>query len=93
LEDGTVKFYSSESHTEITDITLLEKLRTAFPWKRNSPASYDRVTLGIVDTYSKSFNENGETVFNKIILNGRYSSIDYLTKVMSVKANDYAPNQ
>lgn len=94
LEDGTVKFYSSENHTEITDTTLLDTLRTTFPWKRSSPASYDRVTLGIVDTYSKSLNENtGETEFNKVKLNGRYSSTDYLTKVMSVKANDYTPNQ
>lgn len=93
LEDGTVKFYS-ESYIEITDTDLLQKLRDTFPWKINSPASYDRVTLGIVDTYSKSLDENtGKTIFTKIKLNGRYSSTDYLTKVMSVKANDYTSNQ
>jgi hypothetical protein len=70
-EDGTTEFYTNEATPKKLPVTeadkeLLKKLSAEFPWRRSSPASYDRVTLGIVDTYSKSFDEvTKETILIK----------------------------
>ena len=54
-------------------------------WEDGIQNQLDRVTLGIVDTYSRSRN------FEKMNVDGVYSSSEYLTKVFSVRSNALLP--
>ena len=49
----------------------------------NQSSTNDRVTLGIVDVYSRSGG------YKKVDISGAYSSEDYLTKIFSVRANGH----
>jgi hypothetical protein len=63
--------------TEYTDIN----------WEDGIQNQLDRVTLGIVDTYSRSNN------YDKMNVDGVYSSSEYLTKVFSIKSNATLPTE
>ena len=58
---------------------------TTEDWKKDIVNRMDRVTLGIVDIYNR---KNG---FKKVSVGSSYNSSEYLTKVMSIKANDLTP--
>jgi hypothetical protein len=55
----------------------------------------DRVTLGVVDTYRRNYIDDlGEHKrFLQETVRGTYSSLDYLTKVMSIKTNGFVGSE
>ena len=78
-EGSVIKYYSFKHNilfaTEVTNKK----------WEDTIQKQSDRVSLGIVDTYKRSQG------LIKTNVDGAYSSLEYLTKVFSVKANAAVP--
>jgi hypothetical protein len=76
---NVIKYYSFKNNIHFASI------ETNVNWENTIKKQDDRVTLGIVDTYSRSKD------FDKIEVDGIYNSSEILTKVFSVKSNTHLP--
>ena len=80
-EKDVIKYYT------IQDGIHFATRETTIKWQNTIKNQLDRVSLGIVDTYSRKHD------FDKVNIDGIYSSSEYLTKVFSVKANAFLPTE
>lgn len=80
-EQNLINYYTIKNNI------LFATKETPINWKNNIKKQLDRVSLGIVDTYSRSNN------FDKVNVDGVYSSSEYLTKVFSIKSNATLPTE
>jgi hypothetical protein len=85
IEEGKPK--NKKKYYTLDEGILFAVEDTTKSWQDMIVNQLDRVTLGIVDTYSRRNN------FEKVNVDGVYSSSEYLTKVFSVKANTFLPTE